>query len=341
MWCRPLLACLVFSLTVASGEAQELNWAQKMFDKLSIDFGTVARGADCTYRLKIKNIYQETIYIRNVHTSCGCAAAKPSTDQILSGKEAYLDVSMDTTRYMKKRDSNALITLTEPTKGLSIEVKIPLSVYIRTDVVFTPGAVNFGAVDQGAGGERKISIAYAGRADWKILDVTSPKPYLSAKAIETSRSGNGTVNYELAVTLKPDAPVGVLRDMLTLVTDDQNSPHVPLQVDGRVESEFTVSPDLVALGAVAPGTTKTVNVVVRGRKPFKIEAIECSTALECFKVVLPTDEKMVHVLPLKFTAPNETTEINELFTITIPGRAEPVTFKAQGKVAGEATSKGT
>jgi hypothetical protein len=340
MWSRTLLACSLLSLFAPSADAQELNWAQRMFDQLSVDFGTVARGAECTKRLKITNIWQEAIYIRNVHTSCACASAKTSGDVIPSGKEAYLEVSMDTTRFMRKRDSNALITLTEPTKGLSIEVKIPLSVYIRTDVVFTPGAVNFGAVDQGAGGERRISVAYAGRSDWKILEVTSPKPYLSAKAVETSRSGAGTANYELIVSLKPEAPVGVLRDMLTLVTDDQNSPHVPLQVDGRVEAEFTVSPDLIALGAVSPGSSRTYNVVVRGRKPFKIEGIECSTDLECFKVVLPAEEKLVHVLPLKFTAPEEAVEINELFTITIPGRAEPVTFKAQGKVAG-ATSKGS
>jgi hypothetical protein len=340
MWCRALLASSLLALAASSARAQELNWAEKMFDKLSVDFGTVARGAECTHRLKIKNIYQETIYIRNVHTSCGCAAARPSSDQIPSGKEVYLELSMDTTRYMRQRDSNALITLTEPTKGLSIEVRIPLKVYIRTDVVFTPGAVNFGAVDQGAGSERKISVAYAGRNDWRILEVTSPKPYLTAKAVETGRSGNGTANYDLIVTLKPDAPVGVLRDLLTLVTDDQNSPHVPLQVDGRVEAEFTVSPESIALGAVAPGSTRTYNVVVRGRRPFKIEGIECSTSLECFKVVLPSEEKLVHVLPLKFTAPEEAVEINELFTITIPGRPEPVTFKAQGKVAG-ATSKGT
>ena len=340
MWFRAFVACAVISLLSPSSDAQELNWAQRMFEKQQVDFGTVARGAECTYRLKLKNLYQETIYIRNVHTSCGCAAAKPSTDQVLSGQEAYIDVSMDTFRYMKERKSNVLITISEPTKGGTLEVRIPLSVYIRTDVVFSSPTVNFGAVEQGAGGERKLTVQYAGRADWKIVDVVSPKPYINAKAVETSRPGNGTVNYDLNVTLKPETPIGVLRELLTLVTDDQGSPHVPLPVEGRVEADFTVSPDQIALGAVAPGTTRTVNVVVRGRKPFKIEGIECSTDMECFKVVIPEREQMVHVLPLKFTAPAEPTEINELFTITIPGRAEPVTFKAHGKVVG-ATSKGT
>lgn len=315
--------------TMAS--AQDLNWAQKMFDRQSIDFGVVARGAVCSTRLTIRNIYQETIQITNVSTSCGCSAAKPSANQVLSGQEAYIEVSMDTQRFMRKKDSAALITLVEPTKGLRAEVRIPLSVYIRTDVVFTPGSVNFGTVDQGQSAQRKISLNYAGRSDWKVLKVRSPKSYLMAEAVETKR-GNGLVDYDVNVTLAPDAPAGTLRDQLTLITDDVNAPEVPLPVEARVESEFTVQPEFWALGAVTAGATKTTNVVIRGRKPFKIDKIECSTPDERFKVKLPADEKQVHVLPLTFTAPMEPGEIDELFTITIPGRAEPLTFRAKGKV---------
>lgn len=333
---RSRLSCILWALLACGGAApvafaQDLNWAQKMFDRHSVDFGVVARGAVCSTRLVVKNIYQETIQITNVSTSCGCSAAKPSANQIPSGQEAYIEVSMDTQRFMRKKDSAALVTLFEPTKGLRQEVRIPLSVYIRTDVVFTPGSVNFGTVDQGQSSQRKISLAYAGRSDWKVLEVQSPKPYYKAEAVETSRS-NGLVNYEVTVTLLPDAPAGPLRDQLTLLTDDQNSPQVPLPVEARVEAEFTVQPDVWALGAVAAGATRTTNVVIKGKKPFKIERIECSSPDECFKVKLSEDEKLVHVLPLTFTAPAEAAEIDELFTITIPGRPEPIVFRAKGSV---------
>jgi hypothetical protein len=83
---------------------------------------------------------------------------------------------------------------------------------------------------------------------------------------------------------------------------------------------------------VPAGATKTTNVVIKGRKPFKVERIECSTPDERFKVRLPEEEKIVHVLPLTFTAPMEAGEIDELFTITVPGRPEPITFRAKGRV---------
>lgn len=334
---RSLAAMLVLVAGwLSTVSAQELSWGQKMFEKQKLDFGKVATGATCSERIAIRNIYQETIFITDVRTACGCASAKVSSYQIPSGQEVVLTVTMDTIRYRGKRDTNAIVTLSEPTKGLTDVVRVPVSVYIRSDVVFTPGVVNFGTVDQGSEVERKIHVAYAGRPDWKIVEVISPKPYLSAKVVETSRV-SGTVDYDLVVTLKGGAPLGVLRDQLTLLTDDQGAPHVPLPVEGRVETEFTVTPEVWNLGTVPAGSVKTLNLVVRGRKPFKISGIECTTAMESFRVVLPSDEKTVHVLPLKFVAPAEAVPIDELFTITVPGRAEPLTFRAQGRVVPAAT----
>lgn len=331
-----LLALIVGSwVSIASAQAAgpDLNWAEKMFEKLNLDFGVVARGAECKTQLKVRNIYQETIHITNVSTSCGCSAAKPSANQILSGQEAYIEISMDTARFMREKTSSALVTLSEPTKGLRVEVKIPLKVYIRTDVVFTPGSVNFGAVDVGAGSERKISLAYAGRGDWKILNIKSPKPYLTATAVETSRSAaTGTANYDVMVTLAADAPTGFLREQLTLITDDQANPNVPLPVEARVEADVLIEPTELALGSVAAGQSKTMNLIIRGRKPFKIEKIECDRADNPFKMRLPVDEKTIHVVPLTFVAPDEAGAISDRFTVTIAGRPEPLTFRATGKV---------
>ncbi len=325
-------------ITTGSASAQaapDLNWAEKMFEKLNLDFGVVARGAECKTQLKVRNIYQETINITNVSTSCGCSAAKPSANQILSGQEAYIEISMDTARFMREKTSSALVTLSEPTKGLRMEVKIPLKVYIRTDVVLTPGSVNFGAVDVGAGAERKITLAYAGRADWKIKNIVSPKPYLTAQAVETSRSavtGVGSANYDVIVTLAADAPTGFLREQLTLITDDQANPNVPLPVEARVEADVLIEPSELTLGTVAAGQSKTMNLIIRGKKPFKIEKIECDRAENPFKMRLPVDEKTIHVVPLTFVAPNEAGAIADRFTVTIAGRPEPLSFKATGKV---------
>lgn len=309
-------------------QGQQLNWAEKMFSDLSIDFGTIARGADARYRLKITNIYKEAVHIANVRTSCGCAAATPSKSVLESRETAYIEVTMDTLKFSRRKDSSVIVTFSQP---LYQEVVIPLTAYIRTDVVLTPGAANFGAVDAGKSMQQTIEVAYAGRDDWEIRDVQPHNEYVDAKAKEISR-GNGRVNYEIYVTLKPNAPVGVIRDQITLLTDDAASPEVPLLVQARIEADITVTPEQVSLGSVTAGETRPATVVLRGKKPFTIEKIECDSADEAFRVRMPKDEKTVHVLPLTFTAPNKPGDFSEEFTVTIAGRPAPVTFRAYGKI---------
>lgn len=339
---RSLLGIALLCCTATVSPAQEapelpqpeLNWAQKMFEKQNIDFGVVARASDASFRLKITNLYKEPVHIAHVRTTCGCSAGRPSTDTLQSREVGYVEVTMDTLKFTRRKDSNLIVVFDAP---LYQEVRIPITAYIRTDVVLAPGSANFGAVDQGMETARKVLISYAGRDDWKIKEVRSKNEHIVASVTETSRSGaagSGRATYDLNVILKPTAPAGALREQIILVTDDPNSPLVPILVEARVEADITVTPEVVSLGMLTPGQDKTVNVVIRGKKPFEIVKIEADSASGSFKARVPEDARPVHVLPLTITTPNEPGTFNEQFTVTIAGRPEPITFKAFGRIAG-------
>jgi len=72
--------------------------------------------------------------------------------------------------------------------------------------------------------------------------------------------------------------------------------------------------------------------VLKGKKPFTIEKIECSSDKQCFKIKLSKKTRPVHVLPITFTAPEKAGEISEVFTVTITGRPQPLIFKTKAKV---------
>ena len=323
-----VIALAVLTGSAIPADAQELSWAEKMFDRQKIDFGVIAKGSDARLRVKFTNLYKQDVHIADVRTTCGCSAAEPSKTTLKSRESAYLDVTMNTRRFDRRKDSNVIVTFDAPQYR---EVRIPITAYIRTDVVLTPGSAGFGAVEHGKEAVRTIKIAYAGRNTWTIREVKSQNKLIEAKAVETSR-GNGRVNYDLIVALKPGVPVGTLRESITLITDDSNSPRIPILVEARVEADITVTPSLIALGQLTPGQRKTVNVVLRGKKPFKVEKIECKSNNRSFKVRLPKTAKAVHVLPLTITTPTKAGNFNEEFTVKIAGRPEPVTFKAYGKV---------
>ena len=323
---RFLLGLAALSFAVTNAQGQDARWAQKMFRVSKHDFGTVARGAEVRHRFRVYNLYKQTIHISNVRTTCGCTAASPSKTTLASGETAYIEVTMDTRRFVRRKDSNLIITFDQP---VFAEVRIPITVYIRTDVVFTPGSVNFGPVEHGKAAVRQVEIAYAGRGDWKISKLKINNKHLQGKLVETLRSG-GRVNYKLVLTLKPTAPAGTIREHVVLVTNDANSPYVPILVQARVESDVTVS--VASLGTMTPGQKKTFNVVLRGRKAFVITKIEGKNADDLFKIRLSKRSRKVHVLPISFLPPNKPGVFSDEFTVTIAGRKEPLTFKVSGRI---------
>ena len=81
---------------------------------------------------------------------------------------------------------------------------------------------------------------------------------------------------------------------------------VPVTIEGLEPGEYRV---------------RTENSELRARASEKLE----------FEVAVE-DAKSVHILPLKFTAPMEAVTVDEVFTVSIAGRAEPLTFRVTGKV---------
>jgi hypothetical protein len=325
-----LAAGIATSMSFGNAVAQaDDSWAAKMFEKTTHDFGVVARGSDSSYRLKLKNIYKETVHIAEVRTTCGCSAGKPSQETLLSLEEAYVEISMDTRKFTRRKDSNVIVVIDQPSYQ---EVRIPITAYIRTDVVIDPGSAQFGAVDREQKNERTLKIAYAGRDDWQIKEVKTNSELVVAVVKEGVR-GSGRVDYDLTVTLSDRIPFGSFRHWITLVTDDATSPNVPLLVEAEVTPDIVVNPSIVSLGTMTPGQKKTVQVVLRGKKPFEVSAVNCLEAKDVFQVQLPTVAAAIQVIPLTISAPDKTGTFDEQLSVTIPGRADPVTFRAYGRIA--------
>ena len=311
----------------AAAAAKAGNWAEKMFNKTKHDFGVVARGADAQYRFTVKNIYKETIHISEVKTTCGCSAAKPTKRTLKTYETCEIVVTMDTKKFIRRKDSNLIVTFDQPVYA---QVRIPITAYIRTDVVITPGSLAFGSVEVGKKATKSVNIAYAGRSDWKIEKLKINNKHLKGDFKEVSRS-NGRVNYSLEVTLDDKMPAGVLREQVILVTDDANNPYVPVMVQGRVESDITVT--VSPLGNINAGKPKNFNVVIRGRKPFKIEGVECPDAKDCFEAKVSSRKSMLHIVPMTFTPKEKAGPFKKTLKIKIAGREQTVDFIVTGQIA--------
>src|SRR5579863_10524880 len=154
-------------------DAQDQQWAQKMFDKLEQDFGPVPSNADLKYRLKITNKYQQTVHIAGVGSSCGCTTGKPSKDTLASEDVAYLDVTMDTRRFRGLKETVITVTFDQP---IYAQVQIPVKAFINPDLLINPGAAEFGGIAKGTDRLLRLAVAYNGRGISSIKEAVCKNP---------------------------------------------------------------------------------------------------------------------------------------------------------------------
>ena len=159
------LCFAIFASSVA--DAQE--WAEKMFDKREHDFGTVARGSDTVYRFEITNLYKQPMKITGVTSSCGCTSPSVENGEFGTYEKAYIVAKFNTHSHVGRKGATLTVRFAPP---YAAEVQLRVHGNIRSDVVFQPGKVQFGSVDQGVRKEQLITVNYAGRSNWQILDVT-------------------------------------------------------------------------------------------------------------------------------------------------------------------------
>ena len=298
----PILFCLCSPIC-----AQE--WARKMFKTTDHDFGTVARSAKSDYAFEFQNIYKEKIHIAGIRASCGCITPTIENRSLDTWEKGEVHVKFNTHSFLGRRTATVTVTIDKP---YFAEVQLAIKGLIRGDVVFDPGTVNFDSVGFGEEKERQVNVNYAGRSDWKIVDIRSSNTHLVVEPIETQRF-NGRVGYELKVRLKPDTPVGYFNDEMILVTNDRQSQQIPLRVEGVVASPLTVSPAALSLGVLGPGQTVTKNIVVRSKKPFRITKVDCKD--DCFEFVPSEEAKQLHLIPVRFTATDEPGKVSEQIQI--------------------------
>ncbi len=314
---------LLVALGSASAEAQQ--WATKMFKVHKHDFGAVARGSKQEFRFELQNSYEEDVHIASVRSSCGCTSPRISKQNLKTWEKCSIIATYNTRSFLGHKSATLTVTIDRPYYA---EVQLNVSGFIRGDVVFEPGSVNFGEIEAGEKSEKSVRVTYAGRANWRIKDVRSTNKDFEVRLKEVQRVG-GRVAYDMIVRLKGTGSAGFFADQLTLVTDDANNGRIPLPVEGKIIPAVTVYPQLLSF-VVKPGASKKKQIVVRGKKPFKIVKVGCGDG--CFKFTASSDSKKVHVIPVVFTG-GESAEIDEQIKIeTDFGDGVTVSCRATARV---------
>lgn len=287
----PILLCL------AAAPAQSADWAKTLFTgRLDHDFGTVARAAKTEHLFEMTNKFKETIHIASVRASCGCATPTIKKDTLATWEKGGIHVRYNTRTFTGRRSATITVVIDKP---YDAEVQLHVDGYIRSDVVIHPGVVQFNSIDKGSSAEQSVVVSYAGRSDWRIVDVRSGNTNFEVELNETRRKA-GRIEYQLLVRAKGSLPAGYFNDQIVLVTNDRRAAQVPLHIEGNVIPRLTVSPASLFLGVIKPGQKVTKTLIVRGKEPFKITRVSCEDG--CFEFQPSDEKKPLHIVPVVFVA---------------------------------------
>ena len=306
---RSFIAAAVVGLSTISSSCFAEAWVTKMFGETKHDFGTVARGADTVYKFPAKNIFKQDIELLSVSSSCGCTTPTIDKKTLKTGETGYVTATFNTRTFTGVHGATLTVNVRwkDGDNWRTGEPQLRVDGNIRSDIVFTPGAVKFDSIDQGAPAEQKVKVTYAGRSDWKIVDVRGASDALEVELTQTQRY-TGQVSYELLVRVKNSAPAGYFNDQLVLVTNDEEYPRIPIYVGGRIIPQLSVAPEALMLGSITRGQQVTKKFLVRGNSPSKIVSIQSDddTSLQ-FKTDNTSAER--HVVEVTFDAKKDAGDV--------------------------------
>jgi hypothetical protein len=304
-----------------------LNWAEQTFSELAMHFGTVPKGANVVKSVTVTNPYKEDLQLTNIGTSCGCFQASTPKKVLKTHESTVISVSMNTIKFSGDRNANLDVTMTFNGKDYK-SVRIPLKGFIRTDFEINPPAVNLATVEQGRGTTRSV-ILRSNRPGMKVTGVQATNPMVKPEVRQRGAVGS---EFEIAVSLDPSTPLGDIRDVLSIRTNDPSTPELQVEVSGKVEPDLVITPQQLTLGNMRPGVPVTKSIIIRGQRPFVIDKLERDTELDVWKSKYSRDAKNLHTINLTMTPPDQPGEYTETFTISIPGRPEPIRVKAIGTI---------
>jgi hypothetical protein len=221
-------------------------------DKIK-DFGTVPKGEKIHADFTVRNTGTAPLEISQVRPTCGCTVAD-FDHTIPPGGSGKIDAEVDTTGFSGPI-SKALLVFSNDPGAPQVNLVIKADVRAFIEVLPRP-LIIFRNVLQGEAATEKLILVSADGSNFKIEGASaSSGPYkldyheLAEKERVPDHPGS---QWQLDVTVPPDAAEGMLNQKILVKTTSPKAPEVTINVTGVVRPVVQVIPGEINFGTV-PG----------------------------------------------------------------------------------------
>jgi uncharacterized protein DUF1573 len=289
---------MIMALAAAIASAAP-TWAgpSDLFAEKVMDFGVSPRGTVLVHYFRFTNTTSQPISLGNPRVSCGCVSAAVSTNRLAPGESAAVIAYMDTRRIPTPNITKSVLVYVPFLAPVQEEVVLRVQTVTRDDLMMSPDTLAFGTVKKGQGGKVATKVTFLSDPNWQVTEATSTGGYVKTEVKPESKTG-GLVTYEVTAILDKDCPAGNWVSEINLKTSNPAIAKLRIPVTVNVAAaSLAASPEAVAFGNVAIGSTPEKKVTLQGGAPFKI--LKVNGADEQLKVVIEkNDASPVHTIVL-------------------------------------------
>jgi len=209
-------------------DAPRIKFAEEGFD-----FGSLHQMTDKTHEFVFTNPGGSRLEIKNVKSTCGCAAAAATGRYVDPGDSGIIRVTFRSGTMRGTVNKEVRVLSNDPDHP---EVVLAVGAEIKADLAASPRGVYIGKLLPGQTHERQVVIhpVEAGKV-FNILAVTWEDPNVHVE--DPVRLATGTTQYSINVRYGPNEKVGRVNDVISVRTDSEDSPVVPIPIYGQIVEE--------------------------------------------------------------------------------------------------------
>jgi hypothetical protein len=257
-----IAAGMVVLAAVAGATADAADGPKMVVVEKIKDMGTVAQGEVLDVDFELVNEGDETLEIKAVRPTCGCTVAEYDRE-IAPGKTGYIRSKLETQDFSGPISKSILIMTNDPQDPtMTVVIKTVVHPYVE---VLPRALVRFNAVQHEPMNQKVTVVAGEEEKDFKVTGVKSSVPFLMASVRPLTKdqllAGKSAQQYEIALSMKDDAPIGPVNAVLEVETNHPKAKTVPVKVFGVVRSLLHVTPSQVQFGPVSAKKKPGRNVI--------------------------------------------------------------------------------
>lgn len=215
-----------------------------VFDAESVDFGVVVPGTSVETAFRFQNAGTGTLLVSNVHTSCGCTAARLGQTQFLPGESGVIHVSFRVPSHSDPVSHSVMLETSDPRRP---QVRLYVSADPEWPVAADPEAVHAVPIMKGTSVASEVELYTPSRAPFDVVAVTTSTEWITVHPTQES-----VWRRVYRITLSPDRE-GVFSESIEFRTNVGQRPIVTVPVTGEVVLPSRTVPSRLLLGTQPSG----------------------------------------------------------------------------------------